>query len=207
MGLKNLERTVRLLPADAESELRGRVVSHWMNLMLSVAAVPGGRRLVNYTPLQYADVPQEYQRAALQFLISQAFHTASFLIETDAVDVATERLQAAQLVILSRTLAQDRLGRMSRSEAPISTAEMIRTLSDGLFASEPDRHRSRLQRAYIEILSSRAWSDAQNEFKYLLPRVSADLAARITNLLNGTEKPTVVNDRPRAGLFPSDWGR
>jgi hypothetical protein len=207
MGLKNLERTVRLMPADAGSELRARLVSHWTNLMLSVAVVPGGRRLITDTPPRYAEVPQEYQRAALQFLISQVFQTPSFLIETDAVDVATERLQAAQLLILSRTLAQDRFERMSRPEAPVSAAEMIRTLSDSLFAPEPDRHRSKLQRAYVEILSSRAWSVAQNEFQYLLPRVSSDLAARMTNLLNGTGRPTVVSDRPRTGLFPADWRR
>ncbi|MAQ93683.1 MAG: zinc-dependent metalloprotease [Rhodothermaceae bacterium] len=180
MGLANLKRIVPRLRewttedgetyADLE-ELYGQVVGQWGRYLGHVSRQVGGvtidPKMTEEDGVVYAPVDAARQRAAVAFLVDEAFTTPDWLLDTDLLGRieaggAADRVLRLQEGALDRLLNPVRLARLAEAEwlygdAAYPAAEMMGDLQGGLFAelargASVDPSRRALQRAYVDRL-------------------------------------------------------
>ena len=180
LGLANLKRIVPRLRewttedgetyADLE-ELYGQVVGQWGRYLGHVSRQVGGvtidPKMTEEDGLVYAPVDAARQRAAVAFLVDEAFTTPDWLLDTDLLGRieaggAADRVLRLQEGALDRLLNPVRLARLAEAEwlygdAAYPAAEMMGDLQGGLFAelargASVDPSRRALQRAFVDRL-------------------------------------------------------
>lgn len=180
MGLANLKRIVPRLrewtTADGETyadldELYGQVVGQWGRYLGHVSRQVGGvtidPKMTEEDGVVYAPVDAARQRAAVAFLVDEAFTTPDWLLDTDLLGRieaggAADRVLRLQEGALDRLLNPVRLARLAEAEwlyadAAYPAAEMMGDLQSGLFAelgrgASVDPSRRALQRSYVDRL-------------------------------------------------------
>ncbi len=182
MGLRNLDRVMGYL-TDATTE-KGEdfklleeaykeVLSHRMRWFGAVAKQVGGvvedRTLGGRGGETFVRVPEAKQRAAVKFLIENAFTTPTKLLDPKIVNqfkysgVANE-VASQQRSLLSSLLSSSRLNRLFDSEVlngdkAYTVVELVTDVQNGVFSELKDQEpkidplRRILQRSYIDILS------------------------------------------------------
>lgn len=182
MGLRNLDRVMGYL-TDATTE-KGEdfklleeaykeVLSHRLRWFNAVAKQVGG--VVEYRTLggrggeTFVRVPEAKQRAAVKFLIENAFTTPAKLLDPKIVNqfkysgVANE-VASQQRSLLSSLLSSSRLNRLFDSEVlngdrAYTVVELVTDVQNGVFSELKDQEpkidplRRILQRSYIDLLS------------------------------------------------------
>lgn len=186
LGVKNLKRVIGLVEGaaawkegDNYQDLRavyGTVVNQWAMEMGHVARVVGSeykqeKRVGQAGPV-WTLVEPARQKAAVQFLLDNAFATPTWLINRDIIgkiesDGSLNRIGSAQARTLNSLLANAKLQRMVEIEASgaprnqiYPVADMLSDLRRGLWkeistGSPIDAYRRRLQRTYIEQLGTK----------------------------------------------------
>jgi hypothetical protein len=179
LGLANLKRIVPNLQTwtteegesyDDLDELYGQVVGQWGRYLGHVGRQVGGvtidPKVVGEEGPVYQPVRAERQRAAVAFLVDEAFTTPEWLLDTDLLGRiepagTADRVQRLQESALNRLLEPVRLGRLAEAEwlsdDAYPAAEMMDDLQAGIFAEidagrSIDPARRSLQRAYVDRL-------------------------------------------------------
>ncbi len=194
LGLKNLERIAGFLVEatcqegkDYEllSNMFDSLLGQWSREMVHVANVVGG---VNEINLYYGDATQrffpndpQYQQAAVDFLVRNAFATPGLFTRKDVVLRLTasgvgERLLGAQRRLINVLLDSSRIQRMTehaQGEKAFLPAHLFKALRQGIFNEldkadlAVDHYRRNLQRAFVQ-----EWSES-----LLKPAIDSDLPA------------------------------
>ena len=160
---------------DDLETLYGRMVGQWRTELTHVARLIGGadtqERYGSQPGPRFTPVSRARQKEAIAFLNERAFRTPDFLLVDSIVRRiepvgSIERVTAAQAAILSQTIQNNRLIRLSEYEhtlgpgASYPMLELFSDVRDGVFteladASEIDVFRRSLQRRYIELMSNK----------------------------------------------------
>lgn len=183
LGVKNLERVSKMLISatshdvgedyDDLEEMYGRLLGQWALEMGHVAHVVGGvyarNKHVGQDGVIFTPVSADKQKAALQFLVDNAFHTPAFMIDPSLLrriepDGAINRISNAQRRILTSLMAPDKLARMQEAVAvdraanAYAPADYMDDLRKGVFTElasssvSIDPYRRNLQRDYLAII-------------------------------------------------------
>jgi len=184
LGVKNLERVSKMLIGATAHEngedyddldgMYGRMLGQWSLEMGHVAHVVGGvyahNKHIGQEGVIFTPVPADYQKRAVQFLIANAFHTPSFMIDPNLLRRiepvgAINRVGNAEHRVLQSLLAPDKLARMQEAlaidhangYAPLEFLGDVRkgvwTEVEGFEKVSVDPYRRNLQRAYLDILN------------------------------------------------------
>jgi hypothetical protein len=155
---------------DDLEELYGELLGQWNRYIGHAITVVGGRYQNTKTADQgepiYSAVPREQQEEAVQFVISEALKSPTWLADKATLRRiehagAIERIRARQVGILNQMLDPRRMQRIIESEVldadPYSLIAYLDDLRDGVFSelddgSTIDTYRRNLQRAYLERL-------------------------------------------------------
>jgi hypothetical protein len=155
---------------DDLEELYGELVGQWSRYIGHVITLVGGRYQNAKTADQdqpiYTPVSRKRQTDALQFLMTEALESPTWLAEKAILRRiehagALERIRARQTGFLNRLLDPRRMQRLIESELldedPYSLVDYLNDLQRGVFseldeAAAIDTYRRNLQRAYIERL-------------------------------------------------------
>ena len=185
-GLRNIKRVVpMLIPAteratgnneDLEA-LYSAVVDQWTAEMNHVANIVGGaetrEKYATQPGARFVPLPRARQKAAVRFLIDNAFQTPSYLLEERILrriepEGALDRIRGAQASVLGSLLNVSRMARLVEYEAlagnqrnvyPLS--EMLADVRGGVWSELArervtiDPFRRNLQRAYIDLIANR----------------------------------------------------
>lgn len=182
LGLKNLDRVMDHLVAATTTkgedyslleEVYKEVLgtrSKWLSAVAKqVGGVVENRTLAGRGGETFNRVPEDRQRAALKYLLDNAFVTPAKLVNPAVVNQfryagAASDLASLQRNLLSTLMSSSVMGRLFDAELQAgdkayTAAEMISELQDGIFAElkaadpkvEPLRRQT--QRAYIDILA------------------------------------------------------
>jgi hypothetical protein len=186
LGIKNLKRVMGF-PESASAwkegdnfdnleELYGRTVGQWATELGHVARVVGGvykqEKMVGQKGPVYRNVEPARQKAAVQFLLEQAYKTPTWLLDASILQKlelngSLSRVGSAQSRSLASLVSNDRLQRMIELEALASdkkdvypVADMLADLRKGLWqeiesGAPIDAFRRRLQRVYLERMASK----------------------------------------------------
>ena len=183
LGLKNLERVMRMLIPVAErpgrdyellDELYERAVAQWGRYMGHVAAVIGGAETQEKygTGPRFEPVSREKQREAMLFLKEEGFSRPDMLLDPEILwrleaEGAILRIRTAQSRILTALLNHNRLNRLIEYEATAAdrsevytVGDMIADLHGGVWGELSDRtvkidvYRRNLQRAFLEAVEA-----------------------------------------------------
>lgn len=189
LGLKNLKRVMGLIEGatawkegDTYQDLRavyGRVVGQWATEMGHVARIVGSeykqeKRVGQAGPV-WRNVEPARQKAAVQFLLDNAFTTPTWLIDENIIrkiesDGSLNRVGGAQVRTLTSLLSNVRLQRMIELEAAAKSAtarsqvypvaDMLSDLRRGLWkelatGASIDAYRQRVQRSYLEQIAAK----------------------------------------------------
>ena len=186
MGIKNLKRVMALMvPATAWkegttfgdlNEIYGRTVGQWSNEMGHVARIVGAEykqeKLVGQTGPVYRPVEPARQRAAVEFLLDNAYTTPTWLLDENILTKieasgSLNRVGSAQARSMTALLSNERLSRMIEMEALAknkasiySVSDMLSDLRRGLWkelatGSAIDPFRRRLQREYLDDMDAK----------------------------------------------------
>jgi hypothetical protein len=182
LALKNMERVMGYMLPAAEhpgrdytllSELYGEAVTQWGRYMGHVAAVVGGAESQERfgTGPRFRPLTKERQRAAVQFLNSNAFRAPAYFTHPDLLrrieaEGVIGRIRAAQSQVLSSLLMESRLVRLIEYETlarrpgeAYTMADLLTDLRAGVWselttpAPRIDVYRRNLQRAYLETVA------------------------------------------------------
>jgi hypothetical protein len=179
-GLKNIEYIMSyLVEATGEKDkdysqlkiMYSEVLDQMFRELNHVAALVGGIEIENYvygqSPEVFKPTSRAKQKAAVQFLIKNGFHTPDYVIREDIVTRigmhgVTDKISSNQSQILFSILNSNTANRMIDLDASglenYSLVELFNDLQDGIFSelnsSDPDIDifRRNLQRAYVERL-------------------------------------------------------
>lgn len=186
LGLRNIRRVVpMLIPAteratgdneDLEA-LYSSLVTQWMTELNHVANIVGGaetrEKYATQPGVRFIPLTRERQRAAVRFLIDNAFKTPTYLLEERVLrrlepEGALERIRLAQGDILSSLLNVSRMARLVEFEAlsrnkgaTYSLSEMLSDVRHGIWSElgngsvSVDPFRRNLQRTYLDQIASR----------------------------------------------------
>lgn len=142
----------------------------------------------------YTHTDGKVQKAAVQFLNEELFHTPSWILDQEIIARtqdfgALERIRTLQVTSLNGLLDWGRLGRVIENEAINGPAAygilaLFEDLRKGLWTELPrgsaiDVHRRSLQRAHIERLEELLTKDA--------PEVSAAMRSRLGPQINASQ--------------------
>lgn len=186
LGIKNLKRVMGYLESatawkdgdnfDNLEELYGRTVGQWATELGHVARIVGGvykqEKMVGQKGLVYRNVEPARQKAAVQFLLDQAYTTPAWLLDESILrklepNGSLSRVGGAQSRSLASLVSNDRLQRMIELEALASdrkdvypVADMLADVRKGLWqeiasGAPIDAFRRRLQRVYLEQMASK----------------------------------------------------
>jgi hypothetical protein len=192
LGLKNLDRVLSYLVPATENigddyarlgEMYGAVFDQRYRELDHVAVLVGGvlQNNAHYAaggPVVWKPVPATQQRAALQFLIHNAFTAPTSLLRPDILERieavgATDRVLNEQQRLLTRLTSDIRLKRMADLEAEPGTTDvysltaMMSDLRKGVWTELENLHgpvavpayRRNLQRAYIATMGAKLGTD------------------------------------------------
>lgn len=153
---------------------RNRYIGHvvtWVGGVISHQKVFGQEGVV-HTP-----VPRYRQVEAIEWLVDEAFSTPHFLLQPEVLRLfepqgGPDRIMQGQRMMLMQLLSDDRIRRMAEIEATHGSemevyrvSHMLRDVRQGVWAeldtSSPniDLYRRNLQRAWVDVLSTRLHSD------------------------------------------------
>lgn len=220
LGLKNLERVAAMLiPAtekqgenyDHLEELYGRMLGQWTREMGHVAVIVGGvnsqQKAGGQQGVIYTVIAKEKQKAALDFLQTNAFQTPKFLIMPEVfrrieADGAMAKLRSAQQSPLNMLLANSRISRMVEQEAiegekAYKASDFLSDLRKGLFrelndaAVITDAFRQSLQQGYVQTAGERVNSAATEPAVRSLVR--AELKSLSADLQRAQAKPAIAS--------------
>jgi hypothetical protein len=186
LGIRNLKRVMGFLESatawkagdnfDNLEELYGRTVGQWATELGHVARIIGGQykqeKAVGQPGAVYRHVEPARQRAALQFLLDNAYATPTWLLDEGILrklepNGSLARVGGAQARSLASVVSNERLQRMiemetlARDKADVyPVAEMLADLRQGLWKETAtgapiDAFRRRLQRTYLEAMASK----------------------------------------------------
>jgi len=186
LGIKNLSKVSELLmkatnykvgePFDELEEVYGRMVGQWNTEMGHVVKVIGGvdsqQKHIGQNGVRFVTVPKERQAAAVQFLLSNAFTTPTFMIRPDILRLIQptgiiDRVRTAQSGIMGQLLQAARLDRMAEQVAldgervAYSPLQFLTDLRTGVWselakpAAKIEIYRRNLQRAYLDNMDGR----------------------------------------------------
>lgn len=185
-GLRNIKRIVpMLIPAteratgdndDLES-LYSSLINQWTTELNHVANVVGGaetrEKYATQPGVRFAPLPRVRQRAAVRFLVDNAFRTPSYLLDERILrriepEGALDRIRVAQGEVLGNLLNVSRMARLVEYEAlaprrgdayPLS--EMLSDVRHGIWGELAagsvaiDPFRRNLQRTYLDQIAGR----------------------------------------------------
>jgi hypothetical protein len=183
LGLKNLERVMRMLIPVAErpgqdyellDELYESAVAQWGRYMGHVAAVIGGAETQERygTGPRFEPVSREKQREAMLFLKEEGFSRPDMLLDPEILwrieaEGAILRIRTAQSRILTSLLNHNRLNRLIEYEATAADRRDVYTVGDmivdlhaGVWGElsnrtvQVDVYRRNLQRAFLEAVEA-----------------------------------------------------
>jgi hypothetical protein len=135
LGLKNLQRVVRMLETATEqptenyddlAEMYQRTLDQWVREMNHVANVVGGaesqEKYVGQAGPRFTPLPRARQQAAVRFLNEHAFKTPRYFLDPTILrkiepEGSVERIGAAQRRVLTQLLDNARLSRLVEYEA------------------------------------------------------------------------------------------
>jgi hypothetical protein len=197
LGIKNLSKVSEMLmkatsykpgePWDELEEVYGRMVSQWTTEMGHVIRVIGGvdsqQKHIGQDGVRFVTVAKSKQAEALQFLISNAFTTPSFMIQPDILrriqpTGLITRVQGMHAGLMTQLLQPARLDRMAEQTtldgvAAYSPLQFLTDLRAGVWSelgkpgASIDIYRRNLQRSYLENMDSRINSGASEEVRSL----------------------------------------
>ncbi|MDQ6716810.1 MAG: zinc-dependent metalloprotease, partial [Gemmatimonadota bacterium] len=185
-GLRNIRRVVpMLIPAteratgnndDLES-LYSSLIDQWTTELNHVTNIVGGaqtrEKYATQPGVRFVPLSRERQKAAVNFLNENAFHTPAYLLDERILrrlepEGALERIRNAQSDILGNLLNVSRMARLVEYEAlssrpgdTYSLAEMLGDVRRGIWGElasgrvSVDPFRRNLQRAYIDQIANR----------------------------------------------------
>jgi hypothetical protein len=184
LGMKNLERVVKLIPGAAEkpgqsyeemATLYNQAVGQWGRYMNHVAAVVGGA----YTQEKYGTgerfrpVEKARQRTAVRYLNQAAFHVPDMFLNASVLrrienEGAVDRFRTRQASVVNSLLSQDRLDRLVEFEAladkpsdVYTVADLMSDLRDGIWGElkqsnvRVNVYRRNLQRSFLAAANTR----------------------------------------------------
>lgn len=186
LGVKNLKRTMAMLEKatawkegstfDDLEELYGRTVGQWATEMGHVARIVGGQykqeKRVGQSGPVFTPVEPARQKAAVQFLLDNAYTTPTWLLDRSILGKlepsgSLNRVGNAQVRSLGSLLSNDRLQRMLEFEALAANkrdvypvANFLADVRGGLWkelgsGAPIDAFRRRLQRVYLETMNTK----------------------------------------------------
>ncbi|MEJ2204566.1 MAG: zinc-dependent metalloprotease [Gemmatimonadota bacterium] len=207
LGIENLkvirEHLLEWTAQDGEDysqpgELYGSIIGQWNNYMRHVSTVIGGVERTPKTADQegpvYVIVPEEEQRAAMDFLSRQAFTTPQWMIDEELftrVEPAgmVERIRQAQVGTVNRVLDFGRMQRLIESEARLGSdaytlGDMMTDLRQAVWAelgsgANIDTYRRNLQRGYLErmqYLMENELPEVPAQFRAFVSRTEVDVS-------------------------------
>jgi hypothetical protein len=192
LGVRNLQRVVKLLPAAATStpgetyddlqELYDDVVGQWRREMNAVLRVVGGadrvQRATGQAGQLWTPVSAARQKAALAFLQANAFTTPTWLVDTAITRKfeatgSVNRVGGAMGAFVNALLSDTKLQRMLETDAtpvagerytlPQYLADLRRGLwSETATGAAVDAYRRRAQRTYVETMIAKTKAAAPN---------------------------------------------
>jgi hypothetical protein len=185
LGIKNLSRVSETLvkattyktgdPWDELEEVYGRMVGQWTTEMGHVVKIIGGvdsqQKHIGQDGPRFVTVARSRQAQALQFLLTNAFTTPSFMIRPDILrriqpTGIIDRVRTMQAGIMGQLLQAARLERMAEQAAldgtlAYSPLQFLTDLRAGVWSelAQPGTpiniYRRNLQRAYLENMDAR----------------------------------------------------
>ena len=199
LGLKNLARATDMLlaatttkpgdPYDELTEVYARIVAQWTLEMNHVTQVVGGvlsqQKHIGQPGVRFTTVPKARQAEAVQFLLTNAFQTPTFLVKPDLLrrmepTGAINRVRTAQNSVMNSLLQTSRLDRMVEQAALEASAytpiEFLGNVRRGIWselatpARPIDAFRRNAQRVYLDTLDNRLNGTAEpsDEIRALL---------------------------------------
>ncbi len=191
LGLLNLKRVLSyLVPATSKfgedyadlDEMYNTVLGQRQLELSHVAALVGGVTQTNYNygrgKAVFAPIPADRQKAAVRFLLANAFTTPKELIAPDILtrieaSGAADRILQSQTGLLNTLLSEARAKRMIDQEAiapagvkPYTVAQLMEDVRKGMWTElagptiAVDPYRRNLQRAYISALGNKLGTSA-----------------------------------------------
>ena len=185
-GIRNIKRVVpMLIPAteratgdnDDLEALYSAVVDQWTTEMNHVVNVVGGaetrEKYATQPGARFVPLPRERQKAAVRFLLENAFSTPKYLLDEHILrriepEGALDRIRAAQSDVLGNLLNVSRMARLVEYEALAGNqrsayplAEMLSDVRAGIWSElgrrrvAVDPFRRNLQRSYIDLIGNR----------------------------------------------------
>jgi hypothetical protein len=184
-GMKNLQRVGTMLltastakpgePYDDLEELYGRLLGQWVLEMNHVTALIGGfdtrQKHAGQAGVRFTIVPKERQAAAVAFLNTHAFTVPSFAVQPEILrriepTGVLQRVQTAQLRVLTSVLAPARFARLIEQEAIDGAAaykatDFLRDLRRGIWRElgssqvAIDAYRRSTQRLFLDAMAER----------------------------------------------------
>jgi hypothetical protein len=220
LGLKNLDRVLNYLVAATSkpgedyrllSEMYGEVISQRQRELFHVCAVVGGVTETEYHyqrggSANYTPVPAARQKAAVQFLVKNAFQTPTSLLRQDILGRiepvgSMNRVQNSQVSVLANLLSDSRTSRLIEIEAmhgkngPVySLAEMMDDIRKGIWSelSAPqvtiDPFRRNLQRAYITLVGTKLTGTA-TDVRPISRKALMDTKVAVKNAIERAKDP------------------
>lgn len=183
------------------NEMFGQVVAQRSRYLNHVVTVVGGvythqKRAGQEGPV-FIPIDRARQAAAMNYLLGEGFATPQWLLRPDILSLiepsgVSDRVMASHRSVLANLIQDNRLVRMAELETlyPASNVyrvtDMLADLRNGVFnelsARNPriDLYRRNLQRAYVDILTTRlASGQISAESRALIRGNLADLASRL----------------------------
>lgn len=225
LGLKNLDRVLGyLIPAASRpgedyerlQEAYDLVLGQRSRELGHVVAVVGGvvennnyygQGRANGSPV-YSPVPATQQKAAVQFLLKNAFQTPTSYLRPEILSRlegsgAIDRVLNSQRRTLALLMSDDRTKRMVEIEAqyrgkqPVYTlAEMADDVRKGIWSelARPniaiDPYRRNLQRSYVVLLGNKLSGDSQSDLRAIARGTLLDMKTAIKTALPKTTDRT-----------------
>ncbi|WP_212681001.1 zinc-dependent metalloprotease [Undibacterium rugosum] len=188
LGIKNLQRIVKQLPAMAIKadrddrtleELYGATWSQWQREIGHVVSVVGGYDSQNkhgdQTGAIFSALPKERQKQAVKFLGEQVFQTPTWLFEPAITQrlrpsEPAARLAAAQQAVLNNLISRSRSNRLIQQEAAAgdkayTLAELLSDLRGSVYGDATTQARRTLQRNYLNALTDRLNASGNDDSK------------------------------------------
>ncbi len=205
LGLKNLNRTFKLLPKITKYEKDNKALERlynyslklWLNQMRQIVSLIGGQTTQYKSSEQkgslYTPIPISIQQKALEFIINEVFNNPNFLYHPEITNRfeyqgnSIEIISNQQITILYDLLSDDRLKRMEEMELQMGKPKMVETFLEKLQAGiwnelnydeiKIDPYKMELQMAYLELFQKVI---AKKDKKYIINSI-ADSYNRFTD--------------------------
>ena len=191
-GIRNLKRLAPMVERIGESiqgedfsdvaEVYNGIIGQWRTELGHVTRIIGGvNRQTKATSQKgdvYTPVSGARQRAAMKFLLENAFETPTWLLDPSVLrkiesSGSIDRIGNAQAGVLAGIVSNDRMARMIELDAmpgnadrytlPTMLTELRRGLWSEIYAGKAiDAYRRRLQRVYLEAMAAKINPPAPN---------------------------------------------